>query len=495
MSAITDLAKEQSRGRRESHRDRGHDGNSMCNGNEADPFVAFPKYPMRTARGLVSRFLTDGEKYLAWYWRGAFWRFEQSKGWREWQEQDVRTWCWRQLEHAEEPADIDRTKPFGPTPQRVSAIIEALKACLALSSDIDPPVWTSAGDEERPPAHEFLRVANGLLHVSRQELWPDDPVHFSFGACPIEYDPEAPRPKEFLQFLKTQWADDPESIRGLQEWFGYALAGASYLQKVLLMVGPTRSGKGVICHILRALVGSSNVCFPKLQQLGERFGLAMFIGKRLAIVTDGRLSHRADKVAVGETLLSISGQDPQSIERKFMSEWHGRVGVCIIICANELPTLVDSSGALSGRFIILQQSKSFLGCEDTDLTDRLLAELPSIFIWALEGLARLRHRGYFEQPKSGSIALETLSELASPIKTFVRDVCDLAPGRQIRKNELYQRYCDWCQAQGFNVPKKPKFAKDLLAAFPGIVTPSRPQTEDDPNVRKHIYTGIDLKPS
>jgi putative DNA primase/helicase len=60
---------------------------------------------------------------------------------------------------------------------------------------------------------------------------------------------------------------------------------------------------------------------------------------------------------------------------------------------NELPRFSDSSGALAGRFVILRMTESFYGKEDTGLTQRLLAELPGILNWAIEGWHRLRERG------------------------------------------------------------------------------------------------------
>jgi phage/plasmid-associated DNA primase len=37
---------------------------------------------------------------------------------------------------------------------------------------------------------------------------------------------------------------EAEEIGTLQEWFGYILSGRTDLQKILLLIGPRRSGKG-----------------------------------------------------------------------------------------------------------------------------------------------------------------------------------------------------------------------------------------------------------
>ena len=60
------------------------------------------------------------------------------------------------------------------------------------------------------------------------------------------------------------WGGDAESISCLQEWFGYLLTPDTRQQKILMMVGPKRSGRGTIARVLKALAGSSTVVNPTL---------------------------------------------------------------------------------------------------------------------------------------------------------------------------------------------------------------------------------------
>src|SRR5262245_16309554 len=94
------------------------------------------------------------------------------------------------------------------------------------------------------------------------------------------YDPKAPQPAEWLEFLGTLWPDDNEGISTLQEIFGYFLSGDLRQQKLFLLVGPKRAGKGTIARVLRMLLGHENVSGPTLSSLGQPFGLEPLIGKR-----------------------------------------------------------------------------------------------------------------------------------------------------------------------------------------------------------------------
>ena len=68
--------------------------------------------------------------------------------------------------------------------------------------------------------------------------------------------------------------------------------------------------------------------------------------------------------------------------------------------------------------ILLRLRESFYGREDPSLTDKLLAELPGILRWAIEGWCRLRARGRFAQPKSAADLLSELHDISSPIGEF-----------------------------------------------------------------------------
>ena len=65
------------------------------------------------------------------------------------------------------------------------------------------------------------------------------------------------------EFLRQLWPDDEESIAALQEFFAYVLSGRTDLHKIMLLIGPTRSGKGTIARVLAALLGKGNVAGPR----------------------------------------------------------------------------------------------------------------------------------------------------------------------------------------------------------------------------------------
>jgi putative DNA primase/helicase len=279
-----------------------------------------------------------------------------------------------------------------------------------------------------------------------------------------------------LRFLNELWPDDPDAIRTLQDWFGYVLTCDTRQHKILMLVGPLRGGKGTIGRTLGALLGPDNVCSPTLSSLGMNFGPWQLVDKQLAIIADARLSGRADQHVIAERLLSISGEDLQTLDRKFKQPWTGRLAVRFMILTNELPRIHDASTALPSRFVILPLCKSFFGCEDHALTDRLLKELPGILNWSIAGWHHLKARGYFVQPESGKELIQELEDLASPVATFVRERCTVKPGAQVECPALFSSWNAWCEAQGRDKPGTAQtFGRDLRAAVPGLKVVQHPR--------------------
>ena len=115
-----------------------------------------------------------------------------------------------------------------------------------------------------------------------------------------------------------------------------------------------------------------------------------------------RLSGRTDQAIVVERLLAISGEDSLDVDRKFLPSVTTKLGVRFLILTNELPRLNDASVAMASRTVLLAIDRVMVWPrKDTNLTDKLLTELPSILLWAIAGWQRLQARGYFLQPDAG----------------------------------------------------------------------------------------------
>lgn len=412
-----------------------------------------PSWPLAVARILAGRIeQTAGELHRTW-WRGDFYRWLGTH-WEVEPIEVVRRWLYQQTGDAVYlvPAKKDGAPPvetaWAPTKGKVANLLEALGEAT-LQREGEP--------------EEAMALANGVLEG--RELRAHRPGRFNLSSLPFKYDPDAQCP-EWLAFLESVLPADPVAQAFLAEWFGYVLSGRTDLQKIGVLVGPPRCGKGTAARVLKSLLGEDSWCAPVLARLGESFGLEGMVGKRLAVMGDVKWTSRHVVQAV-PILLGVSGEDGFTVERKYRSDWVGKIGARFMLMSNDGPAFTDASGALAGRMVYVAFRQSFLGREDHDLGNRLILELPGILNWALDGLDRLnKQNGVFSQSANSLELRGEVDRDSSPVAAWVDDRCELEPGYEMTLEALFQGYRDWLAGEHIDLkPSAPRFSRDLQSAF------------------------------
>ena len=409
------------------------------------------------------------------WWVGPHWRIVNAT--------EFRQFLYNQLAQAFYDKNGERI-PWNPDKTKIDKVADALKAVVALPYGTVTQSWLDGTEEI------VIACANGLVCLADRTVKPHNPSYFNTFALPFEFKPDAAKPERWLVFLNEVFNNDTEAVGALQEWFGYVLSGRTDLQKMMMLIGPTRSGKGTIDKVLIELVGAGNHIGLSGRDLQGEFGLSSLLGKPLAVFSDERMSMNGQRFV--ETLLRITGEDVVTVAEKYKPAWTGRLGTRFMFMSNEPPTLPDSSGAIVGRLILLYMPRSFLGREDTGLVTKLMEELPGILNWSLDGLERLQRRGAFTRVLSSDSLLELLHEGASPISQFVSELCVLRNGEQVAKDDLYRVWREWCQQTGHEAGTKENLTKKLVAAFGrDVIDPSGRRGGRGDQVR--VYSGISLQ--
>ena len=345
------------------------------------------------------------------------------------------------------------------------------------------------GSTARSTRRVIVACANGLLDVDTRDAAAAQPevLQPDRGAVRLRLRTPSSR-RAGCEFLDELWPDDPDSIAALQEFFGYVISGRVDLQKILLLVGPTRGGKGAIARVLGELVGPRERRRPDAVQLGNDFGLAPLLGKPLAVISDARLDGRNTPPS-SNGCSAISGEDTITVNRKYRDQWTGKLPSRFMVISNELPHFGDAAGAIVGRFVVLLLTRSWLGAEDPDLEPALHAELPEILTWALDGLDRLREQGRFTKPPSSDEAIIAL--WTSPPRS-PRSSATAAPGPRRRG----RRAATCSRVEDLGRGQRPQ-ARHLTDASAGTCAPpSRAFGSCAPAAtatRERRYRGITLK--
>lgn len=340
----------------------------------------------------------------------------------------------------------------------------------------------------RPAAADVPRgvFLSNLWLDERQVPCDYSPGVFNLSAARYGWNVKAECPKTLA------WLNDilsPADVELLRQWLGYLLSKRTDLQKMLVLLGPPRSGKGTLFWMMEELLGpGSTASITALGELTATFGLQPLIGAELAVIPDVRWSTRDASDAVPH-LLSISGEDSKDVQRKQMRVWRGRLGVRFVIGSNDTPSLADASGALAGRMLIITMQKTFLGKEDPMLKETIRVEMPGVLQWALGGLKTLTAAGRFAEPQSSVDMREEVREAGNPVYLFAEDMLIVGPYGKVMLDDLYRVYEIWCQKNGQGRLPSSILVRQLRNTFRGKVTSVR-QRQPGTGVQKRMVLGL-----
>jgi putative DNA primase/helicase len=379
------------------------------------------------------------------------------------------------------------------TTRIVTDVFAALQSVLLLTERDVPglPAWVGPQPDGWRP-EDVLASPNALVHLPTAagggpgSTAPPTPAFFSASCTDYGYEPGGPDPERWLRFLDEVLPGDAEAVALVQEFLGYLLTPATSQQKMLMLCGAPRSGKGTVARVFKGVLGAANCAGATVAALSGGFGLSTLIHKRVLMLAEAGAT-KTDSAHLAAILKAVSGEDDIQVDIKYKEPWIGRLGARVVLTCNEPPQMADASGALGNRFLFVRFSQSFLGKEDPRLTNRLLAERAAILNWAIRGLARLRERGHFVQPQSGVPLRDQFVALSGPVKAFVNEECVLGPGLECEKDVLFQDYVRWCESANTHAGTRDQFARDLYSACPGVGD-ARPRVDGG---RSHLFTGID----
>lgn len=480
-------------------------------GQDADAdYYAIPKgqekNPHRLARAFLNANFFHPDGYRLRYWQDVLWEYKGTH-YSEVPDYEMKArimeWLgnhFRELHHAKlaeyalnrdgpEPLLIDASQTM-----TINVLLAVQGLVLIQACDVPTvPAWLDS-DSDWIPA-EVLPASNALIHLpslvdnfdcTRRHT----PKFFVRHCLAYEFSSEAPQPSLWLDLLHDKWwPGDELSVCLLQEWMGYLLTPNTRYQKMLYLIGPPRSGKGTIARVINGMIGEANCDSPTLSRLENSFSLLGMMGKLVAIFADAKVGAKVDTSQIIERLLSITGEDRQTIDRKHKDAFTGKVTARLMVIANEPPKLRDSSNAMTSRILGLKMTNSFVEKEDNTLTDRLMMEMPGILLWAIEGWKRLRENGRFTVPDSSREMINDIKGITSPILRFLEEDCVTGPDCQCPTGELYERWKQWIESTGRKHPgDKDDFGRKLNAVVPNL---KRKQIRANGG-RGYVYVGVRL---
>lgn len=382
---------------------------------------------------------------------------------------------------------------YDPTKRKLDEIMDALLAYCPIAAD-EIPCWLSKEYETGNPKH-ILTFQNGYLDIKRDDfkLQKLTPHFFSLSSYPYNFNVNATCAL-WKKFLEEIFVDDPLKITLLQEWFGYNLIPDNSQEKFMMLLGPTRAGKGTILDVLAYILGNDQVLATSFRDYTRRFAIFPFLGKLAALIGDVSVGANYDATEALNVLKRITGNDVITIERKGrdITQTCIKLYTRFTMAANVMPRLPDFARTIESRMLVIKFLLSFAGREDITLKARLKTEAPGILLWALEGLKRLQKNKDFTLPATHHQVLQRIRGEITPFTEFIGDNCSLGEGPEyyIFTENLFECWRQWAIKQGERIRTVRWMNNSLLGLFPQC---SRVRRLLHGRQRKWVFLGIKLR--
>lgn len=376
---------------------------------------------------------------------------------------------WREFPKDALRAEIRATNPSDALDvNNVSAMVQAV--CDLTYTKARPFEWINP-PADAPDPRDLVLFKNGLLDLRTNELRPLDGAYFATGLPGVAYDPSAECP-QWLDWIDERL--DASYHPTLQEWIGYVMVPDTTAHRFVTFVGPPRSGKSTSKNIIENLVGSDHIARKQLSDMGGDFGLQDTLDKRLIVIPDSKDVPGGHRNQALERLLALTGGDSVGVQRKYLPAVSVKLLTRLLVLGNRQPAWIDESGAMAARQIAINFDRSFEGKEDQGVEDQLMAELPGIANWALEGLVRLRANKYtFTVGAQGKAAVEEVRRSASPALRFAQErlVVTGSDDDIVLQDEVFEAYQQWGKDEGLtgrSLRNKTELMSDLETSLHNV---------------------------
>ena len=325
----------------------------------------------------------------------------------------------------------------------------------------------------------LLNVQNGTLRLRTGQLQPHRREDYLTRIAAVTYDADAACPL-WERFLRDVTGGDDELVRYLQVMVGYMLSGSTQEQCVFFLYGDGANGKSTFLDTLAAMLGdyamnaqAETLMEKNKQSGGARSDIARLKGARLVTC-----SETDEGVYLNESLIKqLTGGDAITARFLYGKEFEFRPEFKIVMGTNHKPRVRGTDTGIWRRIRLVPFTQSIPeDRQDKRLPEKLLAELPGILNWALEG-CRLWVAAS-KSSRSGLPRCEAVRAATAEYRTeqdrltlFLDDCVYPSPGQTLQAAVFYRIYRAWAQDNGERFPvSSQRFGREMKKHFSARTT-------------------------
>lgn len=341
----------------------------------------------------------------------------------------------------------------------------------------------------------YYKVKNGILDVLNCKLLDNTPNFLSFNELPFDIDDEfinALKSKEYKEYIKntlfftfltqsfpndltkqelTDLINNPSliseehdkfifkytgknstyrfssQIKVLQRMLGYTMLPRHVYNsdKALILYGVAGSGKSTLAKLLGYLLtgrkdlAGLTTTFTALER--NQYALAPFKTTPLIVVNE--LPDKFSNEIRGTLNALISGESVE-VNEKFKPNYSAQLPGKLVLIGNVLPKIVDDSGSLARRSVIVNFSVNVSKTEQSisDIDNKLIEpeNLKAFFLFCLSGALDVLSHNYTVVSKIGLDLLVKMEKQNNPIEELLNQTVEFMTEKELHADMLPKNY-------------------------------------------------------
>lgn len=407
---------------------------------------------MATDLGNAERLIRSAQgsiKYVeghGWYaWNGKLWTASESTV-KQYYRAGVIKAIYDELDEAEQLDDKALTKEL----LRWAKASESSKgqaSCLSMASSMKDIALPYEMIDSNP---YLFCCDNATIDLRTGEGRPQRREDYITRYSNVKYDPNADCPT-WYSFLNRIFNNDMQLIEYIQMAVGYCMTGSTKEQCLFILHGSGANGKSVFMNVVNALLGSYCMETPVETFMKSRFDdtrpsndVARLAGARVASANE---TERSQALAESK-VKAMTGDD--LITARFLNKefFTFRPQFKIWIRSNYKPRISGTDAGIWRRIRLIPFNVTIPENErDSELTTKLIAELPGILNWAIVGCMAWQAIG-LKTPEVVANAVNDYKESQDTLSQFLAEECSLSGTYSCKLSDLYTGYGEWCDSSG-----------------------------------------------
>lgn len=314
----------------------------------------------------------------------------------------------------------------------------------------------------------YIPLRSELLNIKTWQTEPFRPDKFYTYKIKGDFNPSIKSLNQIPQFKKLLLSAFPSFYAvTILDYFAYCYYTAFPMQKVLMMAGIHRRGKGTLVRILQSSMpeGFRRIELEKLLAPDNKFALQNIEGKK--VLFDPEISRDNKRRLSFTKFNSLFGGDTLDLEEKFKIS-RDILGKFAGILIGNVPLFYVNDSAFLSRLLIVVTNPEPINTDIPDLDKKIWNEEGSLIVsYLLNRLKNLVKRNFkFSNQKSYSEYAKLWDLLSDSVKIFADEnyVEDIESSEM--EDFVWKHYLLYCEKLGLVPESKHNFVHKFGKLYP-----------------------------